>query len=88
MKRIHKILIILAIIAIALIFLSNTASAPGNGGVEVTTETINMDGVTYRVFKGKAAWDNHIDIEVVNVTKEKLEMERLRAEIKYYKSLH
>lgn len=68
------------------IFASFTnANAPGDGGVRVTSEVIQADGMTYRVFKGKATYDNHIDIEVVNVTKEKLEIQKLKAEIEYYK---
>lgn len=78
----------LGLIAIIFIFASFTnASGPGNGGVNISTEIVQADGMTYRVFKGKAQFDNHIDIEVVNVTKEKLEIERLKAEIEYYKKI-
>jgi hypothetical protein len=87
MKKLHKALIIIGIIILALFLMSTTASAPSTGAVKVTSEVIYTDGMTYRVFKGKSTYDNHIDIEVINVTKEKLEIEKLKAEINYYKKL-
>lgn len=79
----------IALIAMIFIFASFTnASAPTSRGVDVSSEVIQADGMTYRVFIGKSSFDNHIDIEVVNVTKEKLEVERLKAEIEYYKKIH
>ena len=79
----------IALIAIIFIFASFTnASAPGPGGVTVSSQIVQADGMTYRVFTGKATHDNYIDIEVVNVTKEKLEIEKLKAEIQYYKKIH
>lgn len=86
MKKTNRILIVLVIILLAFILMSSGASTPGDGGVRVTSEVIQAGGVTYRVFKGKSSYDNHIDIEVVNVTKEKLEIQKLKAEIEYYKS--
>jgi len=79
----------LALVAMIFIFASFTnASAPsGLGGVEVDSKVIQLDGMTYRVFTGKSSFDNYIDIAVINVTKEKLEIEKLKAEIAYYKSL-
>jgi len=78
----------LALVAMIFIFASFTnASAPGSGGVTVDSQVINMDGMTYRVFTGKSSYDNYIDIAVINVTKEKLEIEKLKAEIAYYKKI-
>ena len=42
------------------------------------------DGMTYRVFIGHLH-ANSVDIEVINVTKEKLEVEKLKLEIKHLK---
>ena len=79
----------LALVAMIFIFASFTnASAPDNTrGVDVSSEIVHLDGMTYRVFTGKSSFDNYIDIAVVNVTKEKLEIEKLKAEIEYYKRL-
>ena len=87
MKKIWKVLLILAIILMALILMSSGTSSPSSRGVDVASEIVNLDGMTYRVFTAKSSFDNYIDISVVNVTKEKLEVEKLKAEINYYKSL-
>jgi len=86
MKKSNRILIVLVILLGALLLLSSRPSSPMGDQVTVTSEIVNQDGMTYRVFKGKAQFDNHIDIEVINVTKEKLEIQKLKAEIEYYKS--
>ena len=78
----------LALVAIIFAFASFTnANAPASRGVDVSSEVIQADGMTYRDFTGKSSYDNHIDIEVVNVTKEKLEIAKLKAEIEYYKKI-
>lgn len=79
----------LALVAIIFIFTSFiNASAPISRGVDVSSQVIQADGMTYRVFTGKSSYANYIDIEVINVTKEKLEIQKLKAEIEYYKKLH
>jgi len=78
---------IILIGVLALTSFTNPPSPPAYG-VTVNSEIVQADGMTYRVFTGKATHDNYIDIEVVNVTKEKLEIERLKAEIAYYKKIH
>ena len=87
MKRIHKILIILALVAIALIFLSNTASAPSPPMGPPDTSLMTLDGMTYRVFTQYTWNGSDVEIVVINVTKEKLEVQKLKAEIEYYKKL-
>jgi hypothetical protein len=77
--------IILLIAVLALISFTNSP-APPVYGVSVDSEIVQADGMTYRVFTGKATHDNYIDIEVVNVTKEKLEIEKLKLDIKKLKS--
>ena len=52
--------------------------------VDVETKTYHADGMTYRVFIGYLE-PKSVDIEVVNVTKEKLEIEKLKLEIKKLK---
>lgn len=47
----------------------------------VVTETKHMDGMTYRIFMAKETHGHQLDISVVNVTKEKLEVEKLKLEI-------
>lgn len=80
-----KILLLLAVLALTSF---TSPSVSPIIGVSVDSEIVQADGMTYRVFTGKATHDNYIDIEVVNVTKEKLEIERLKAEIAYYKKIH
>ena len=78
----------IALVAIIFIFASFTnGNAPISRGVDVSSQVIQADGMTYRVFTGKSSYDNYIDIEVINVTKEKLEIAKLKAEIEYYKRL-
>ena len=77
-----KLLLLLGVLALT----SFTNPAPPTYGVSVDSEIVHADGMTYRVFTGKATHDNYIDIEVVNVTKEKLEIEKLRLEIRKLKS--
>ena len=48
--------------------------------LKVESQTYQADGMTYRVFVGRVNADG-VDIEVVNVTKEKLEIEKLKKEI-------
>jgi len=48
--------------------------------LDVRAETYRADGMTYRVFVGTLD-PKSVDIEVVNVTKEKLEVEKLKLEI-------
>ena len=76
------------LIAVLALMSFTNPPAPTGYGVKVNSETIQADGMTYRVFTGKASHDNYIDIEVINVTKEKLEIEKLKAEIAYYKKIH
>ena len=87
MKQFLKALALIAIISIALLLISSTPSVPSTRGVDVSSEVVNLDGMTYRVFTAKSSYDNYIDIAVVNVTKEKLEIQKLKAEIEYYKKL-
>lgn len=54
--------------------------------LKVDSQTYQADGMTYRVFVGQIIPEG-VDIEVINVTKEKLEVEKLRLEIKRLKSL-
>ncbi len=48
--------------------------------LKVESEVYQADGMTYRVFVGRVNAAS-ADIEVVNVTKEKLEIEKLKKEI-------
>lgn len=84
MKRLHKTLIIIGIILLALFLMSSKASAPAPPDVAVTS--VYRNGMEYGVFKwivgGRPA------MEVVNFTKDKLEVEKLKAEIEYYKKLN
>jgi hypothetical protein len=50
----------------------------------VKTYTETMDGMTYRIFVATTI-DNDIEIQVINTTKEKLEVEKLKLEIKNLK---
>lgn len=80
----RKILVLLGVLVLT--SFTNPTPTP-TGGVKVSSETFQADGMTYRVFKGKAAFDNYIDIEVVNITKEKLEIELLKLEVSKMKRL-
>jgi hypothetical protein len=89
MKRIYKTLMIIAFVILALLFMSNTAYAPDNSQFDPWSETVYYDGMTYRIFMVKSGGPGGgIAIDVVNVTKEKLEIEKLKAEIAYYKKIH
>jgi len=79
-----KILLLLAVLALTSF---TSPPSPPTYGVTVKSEIVQADGMTYRVFTGKATHDNYIDIEVVNVTKEKLEIELLKLEIQKQKRL-
>lgn len=48
--------------------------------LKVESQVYQADGMTYRVFVGRVNADA-VDIEVINVTKEKLEVEKLKKEI-------
>ena len=48
--------------------------------LKVDSQVYQADGMTYRVFIGQMSIKT-VDIEVVNVTKEKLEIEKLKKEI-------
>ena len=52
----------------------------GDVSLRVESQTYQADGMTYRIFVGRVNADA-VDIEVVNVTKEKLEVEKLKKEI-------
>jgi hypothetical protein len=62
--------------------LFTSASKPSN----LNTWTIYQDGVTYRIFTFEGANGNISPIFVINVTKDKLEIEKLNLEIKKLKS--
>ncbi len=59
------------------------ASSVGNS-VQIHTETYLAGGITYRVFYGNANAQS-IDIEVINETREKLEIQKLKLEIEKLK---
>lgn len=52
--------------------------------LKVSSETYQANGMTYRVFVARMD-PKSVDIEVVNVTKEKLEIEKLKLEIEKLK---
>ena len=80
---------VIVLIILALLLMSNTASAPAPNQWEPWSETIYQDGMTYRLFIVKSGGPGGgIAMDVVNVTKEKLEIQKLKAEIEYYKKLH
>ena len=47
----------------------------------IVTHTKHLDGMTYRIFMAKETHGHQLEIAVVNVTKEKLEVEKLKLEI-------
>lgn len=87
MKKIWKFLLVFSIVSAGLIFTSTTASAPKGGWNDVRTTTIYSDGMTYKVFTQHTTTGGSISIDVVNVTKDKLEIQKLKAEIDYYNKI-
>lgn len=76
----------LALVVMIFVFASFTnANAPMSINVDVSTKLIEVKGMEFCIFIGKATFDNYIDIEVVNITKEKLEVEKLKLEIEKLK---
>ena len=66
------------------------ANAPGpssneitrSHGIDVRSYSAIAGGMEFEVFVGEAKMNTyHIDLEVVNITKDKLEVEKLRLEI-------
>ena len=54
------------------------------GGMKVSAEIYQANGMTYRVFIGHSGAQG-VDIEVINETREKLEVEKLKLEIEKLK---
>ena len=65
-------------------YASDRITSSYGGSVQVSTEVYQANGITYRVFYGNATAQS-IDIEVINETKEKLEIEKLKLEIEKLK---
>ena len=92
-NKMKKLLLFVAVLALSAFEIhveprelqaSEKISSIYGGSVQVHTEIYTASGITYRVFYGNAT-ANGIDIEIINETKEKLEIQKLKLEIEKLK---
>jgi len=83
MKKIWKILIILTLVLTSSILLSLKNSPPVDTSYKMETDTFYKDGMTYQFFAIRhPVTQTYAGFEVVNITKDKLEIELLKDRIK------
>lgn len=84
MNKFWKVLLVLAIVLMSVIILSANKPEPPMR-YKIESELIHENGMAYKIFILRDISLKYTDIEVVNITKEKLEIQKLKLEIERLK---